>query len=886
MKPIALPKSLIRSAGLALTVAGAALLAACSGGSGGDNTANPAPTTSNNSSGFLYSGPSPQNADVQRFQQAFYNNLVQDNRCGRCHTSGGSGKTAFVDRDDVNAAYANALTLVNAQNPSASTIVNKVYNGHNCWEASTAACRVQMISYIENWLNGAGGGSTSVKLTQPQDRDPNGADISGDGVGDGFRSFPDVSVYASSNLYALVKTYCSRCHSDTSSVQQKPWFASSTPSISYDAIQSKIDLNDPALSDPSLKAKSRLVVRLRDEFHNCWSASCANDAAAMQSAIQQLAGLSPLTTLDPGIYRSEGQTLNDGIVGSSGGRFELYQIALWRFLEGEGNVVSDTSGVSPGISLTVEGVEGEAGDYRWVGGGGIQFTSAVAHGTAAASKKLYDLIAPAGEYSVELWVVPANVTDEDRDIMAYGDGTSNRNFSVGQTMYNYNFYNRSSDTNNRGEPVLSTDPDREFLQAGLQHVVVTYDPVNGRKIYVNGEFTGDTQPADKGTLANDWSQDYVVLLGDNLARGATWRGAIRMAAVHKRALTLAEIQQNYAVKPGEKRYVMFNVSNIANMPASCSGTGSGGNPVSYCYIYFEVSQYDNYSYLFTKPYFISLNPDASAVPYGLTIKGIHIGINGKLSDVGQAFVHVNATINNTDYAAGSEPQDGQLLASVGTVVPKSSGADGDLFYLEFDQIGMNPDQTAAAVTLPFAYTLDGLPEIDLGWRTFDEINLTFSQLTGIGPNTTIANITPATTVADVFATVRQQLPAVEGFPAFLASHHTAVTQLAVAYCSALINSDAQRAVFFSGGSTPAYFRADWRTHLVDPLVDKFIGTGGEASMPAASSVGDELYKLITYAGDSTRKAGICAGTCDDTRTLDAARVVCTAALSNAAVTLQ
>ena len=36
----------------------------------------------------------------------------------------------------------------------------------------------------------------------------------------------------------------------------------------------------------------------------------------------------------------------------------------------------------------------------------------------------------------------------------------------------------------------------EDLQATLQHVVATYDPVNGRRIYVNGVFA-DAHPRDR-----------------------------------------------------------------------------------------------------------------------------------------------------------------------------------------------------------------------------------------------------------------------------------------------------------------------------------------------------------------------------------------------------
>ncbi|HSB96708.1 MAG TPA: LamG domain-containing protein, partial [Spongiibacteraceae bacterium] len=162
MKPYAKNSAAGRAVGVLLLMAGAWLLSACSGGSGGGNNSHPAPPTAPGGNTFVYSGPAPANADVQRFQTAFYNNLVGDNRCGTCHTRGGQGKTAFVDRNDVNAAYNAALTLVNLENPAASAIVQKVYGGHHCWEDSPAACRVQMISYIENWASGGSGVATSV----------------------------------------------------------------------------------------------------------------------------------------------------------------------------------------------------------------------------------------------------------------------------------------------------------------------------------------------------------------------------------------------------------------------------------------------------------------------------------------------------------------------------------------------------------------------------------------------------------------------------------------------------------------------------------------------------------------------------------------------------
>ena len=64
-------------------------------------------------------------------------------------------------------------------------------------------------------------------------------------------------------------------------------------------------------------------------------------------------------------------------------------------------------------------------------------------------------------------------------------------------------------------PVALTADADEDLQATLQHVVMTYDPINGRQIYVNGTFTDDIDTAVGGTLA-DWEKLWVDFWGPRL----------------------------------------------------------------------------------------------------------------------------------------------------------------------------------------------------------------------------------------------------------------------------------------------------------------------------------------------------------------------------------
>jgi hypothetical protein len=853
-------------------IATLALLAACSGGGGGGESANPPPPASGGTNtNFVYSGPAARDGNVLRFQQNFYNNLVNDDRCGRCHTRGGTGTGAFVDRSDVNVAYDAALQVVNLANPVASQVVTKVGGGHNCW-TNAPACRVLLTSYIENWAAAVAGGQVAVTFNAPVDRNPSGTN-------GGFRAYPSTTPAGYAGVHALLTQYCAGCHRQDAPTPQQPYFAAADIDVSYLAVQSKIDLNTTT--------RSRLFLRLRDEHHNCWS-DCAANGLTMLDAINAFAGSVPARELDAAAHRSAGQVLNDGIIGSSGGRFEQYQVALWQFKEGSGDKISDTSGVSPDIELTLRGNEGEGLDYQWVSGWGIQFNGGLglASGNSTASRKLYDTIAPGGEYSIEAWVAPANVTqDGPAEIFSYGEGSNRRNFMLGQDMYNYEFFNRTSQSNISGSPSLATDDADERAQASLQHVVVTYSQTAGRRIYVNGVYTGDADPTPPGTLSADWTQSYSVFLGSDTASAAKWSGVIKMLSVHNRALSDGQVLQNFDKGVGEKRYLMFNISDVAGVPAGCK-SGSA----SYCFIVFEVSQFDNYAYLFNKPLFISLDPNF--VPTGLEIKGIRIGINGQLAPAGQAYIAVNSTINARDYRAGNGPDSGQILYDRGTIVGRENGPDTDLFYLEFDKIGSAPDHSSNFIPSPvpaFAYTLDGAAEHNAGWRLFDSISYTFAQLTGVPAASNDAS--GARVLDQMFASSRQSLPATPDYASFLASHQTAIAQLAIGYCSTLMNDPSLRTAFFGATGTPAAFRADLQGNLVNPLVTKFIANG-LASQPTATSVQNELIAAVNNNGGgrnnglAVSSCGGSFGSCSDARTLQIATVVCAGALGSAAVTAQ
>ncbi len=266
------------------------------------------------------------------------------------------------------------------------------------------------------------------------------------------------------------------------------------------------------------------------------------------------------------------------------------------------------------------------------------------------------------------------------------------------------------------------------LQASLQHVVLTYDPVNGRQIYVNGVNTNVTDPQKGGTISN-WDDTFALVLGNEVSSDRSWQGLIKFVAIHDRALTAPQILQNFNAGVGQRFFLLFNV-------AAVTGVSQG-------YVMFTASQYDSSSYLFASPTFISLDPKVK--PDSMVVKGMRIGINGTIPTVGQAYSTLDTTVTAANYTAA-----GELLSKVGTVIAIQSGPLTDQFFLSFDQLGSKTHVTTDPVPYPIAPAT--MPPISaaVGVRTFAQINSSLSTLTGV-PTTNPA-------VLQTYTTVQQQLP--------------------------------------------------------------------------------------------------------------------------------
>jgi hypothetical protein len=808
---------------VSLMLAGA--LAACSS-SGGPATVVNQPT-GNGSTTNAYNGPAPQNADIQAFEVAFWNNVRATNRCGSCHYAGGQ-TPMFARSDDVNLAYAASLPLVNLTNVAQSTFVTKVASGHNSWLTDPNAAAAIMQQWIQNWIGGGAAATTSVTLVPP----PSQPVVFG-------KQFPTSVSDFQQTVYPVVEQFCVGCHTPESATAQAPYFASDlSVAQAYSAAQPLMDLNNPAAS--------RFVERLAAEMHHCWptptsggAPDCPGSAAQMQAAIAAFAGMPDVSTPSnvPTVI-SQQLSLSQGTIAAGGSRYDGAVIAKYMFQTGIGVTAYDTSGVTPEADLTFS--SGSA--CTWVLGWGVSVTQGCKlQATTAASSKLAQLIQPTGEYSFEVWAAPANVAQMSAWIMSYSGSDTTRNATLGQNAQQYLGRTRSSTTDTNGSPPLLTSVTGMFAQAALQHVVLTYDPVNGQKIFVNGTYTGDVDPSKGGTFAN-WDNTFALVLGSEVSGKEQWQGAIKFAAIHNAALTPAQIAQNFAAGVGQRYYLLFNVSALSGIANS--------------YIVMLAAQYDNYSYLLTHPTFLILNSSTPPAT-NFTIAGMRIGMNGNVLVQGQAWSTLNVTVGGSNY----NTQTGQVLSNVGTVVASDLGAANDMFFLSFDQFGTH-SQTYVDPTVPSAapVPVNSTPPPDVGVKTYAQLNYAMSAITGVPMTDQV--------VATVYNSVQQSMPSTAQISAFQPSQQMAISQLANAYCSELVGNASYRDAFFGTGldgsltaGAGTFFSTTANQQLVvNPLVAKVVGSGPQPA--TATAIQNELPALFQAVPSSTTVARATQAACN------------------------
>lgn len=815
-------------------------LAACSSGSGKVGAVNPPPEQQTEEDAkVLYRGPLAHSVEANHFQTRFWTNVAAESRCGGCHVQD-KQSPQFARSDDINLAYSAALSVVAINDPASSRLVRKVAGGHGCWSVNTGFCEEKLVEWITAWATDAGVELTETALRVPPVRE----------VSPSLR-FPELTAEFAQTVYPLLTDYCKDCHrGEALQTPVQPYFASSNVAEAYAASQSKMRFN--VGSDASIDASgSRLVERLREEAHNCWGGSCNASADTMEAALEVFAATMELRPVDASLVTSKALAIGDGTAISQGGRIETNAIAVYPFKAGKGDIASDyAEGFPPAADLKLYG------DVEWVSNWGVRINNGRVQAATSTSAKLARYIKQTGEYALEAWLVPANVSQEGpARIVSYSGSDTERNFTLGQTLYSYNAANRSSETNANGGPLVSTADADEVLQATLQHVVVSFDGFTGRKIYVNGELVAQEEGAGGGL--NAWDDTFALVLGNETSGMYPWRGTIRFLAIHNRAFTAEQVATNFAVGVGQKILVAFSVGHLID-------------DMSDAYIVLQVEQFDDYSYLFSQPFFFSFTETPIS---DIRIEGLRIGVNGREAAIGQVFGNLNTTISARDYQ-----QEGVPLSNLGAVIELEKGPEQDQFFLSFDRIGNHHNQREPMPSAPPPTAEDlAQPQPRMGVRVFDEINATLSALTKI-PVTDPA-------VSAAYRAVEQQMPAKEHPLGFTVAQHMGITQLAVKYCDVLASDQGLRAHYF-----PMFtdrFDSPGRDAIIDPLLKALLAhhiEGAGAQLSNQPLVDDSRLRLNELIDTMTTSCN--NDMCSPSITSNIITAACAAAFGSAIMLIQ
>jgi hypothetical protein len=649
-------------------------------------------------------------------------------------------------------------------------------------------------------------------------------------------SAADVAAFEST-LHPKLRDHCASCHEGNG--PGTPHFARSDPGAAHQALmgQGKVNLGNPGAS--------RVVVKV-GQGHECWN-GCANDGAELAAAIQAWADAVDYDEHGinvEGTLASRSVTLGDGVLDTGSERYAGNLIGLWEFKEGSGAIARDTSGVAPAIHLEM------SGGVEWLSNWGVAFDEGMLRGSAAASRKLYDRIAEPSrgtqQYTLEAWAVPANIVQEGpARIVSYARNNGERNFTLGQVMYTYDFRNRSihaglSDEGRNGTPSLETSDADQDAQDRLQHVVLTYDQYRGRRIYVDGVYTADAEPIGAARLWN-WDSGHRLAMGDEPSGGRPWLGQLRLVAIYQQALTDDQIAQNFAAGVGERLLLRFDVSDWM-------GAGSE--------IEFIVSEFDEYSYLFCEPTLRTPQPS------GLRVSNLRIAVNGQLAPSGQGFVGLDAPAVSTR----------QQLSRQCTVIPRGSGTD--TFTLVFERLGGYQSLVVQDPVDPAPIPLDPEDKPTNGLRDFTRLDASFAAITGQDP----------AVAAATFAEIEEQLPSDYDVRSFVSSQQVAIAKLALDYCDALVEGP-DRSAFFPGfdfgeSADTAFATSVQRDRIFLPLYDRAVGAG-LAMQPTQAEVLGALDTMV----DELTLACATPGACDATRTRTIVKGSCAAVLSSAAVAL-
>jgi hypothetical protein len=215
-------------------------------------------------------------------------------------------------------------------------------------------------------------------------------------------------------------------------------------------------------------------------------------------------------------------------------------LALYTFDEGAGDTVYDRSGAGEALDLAIA----STANVGWVEGG-LSINNSTILLTTGPAAKILDGCKASNEITMEAWLRPEdNTQGGPARIATISAGLNARNVTLEQDGADYEARLRTTTNSTNGAPEVSAAGAVDA--ALLQHVIFTRNATGDVTIYVNQAVRAT---ADIAGDFSTWAGNYKLAVGNELSQNRPWRGELFLLAIYDRALSAAEVAQNFEAGP-------------------------------------------------------------------------------------------------------------------------------------------------------------------------------------------------------------------------------------------------------------------------------------------------------------------------------------------------
>ena len=224
-------------------------------------------------------------------------------------------------------------------------------------------------------------------------------------------------------------------------------------------------------------------------------------------------------------------------------RVEDHVIALWTFDDvASATMLADTSGATPSLPLKI--ITGATTSAATIANGRATANAPASRLLGGSNTRLVPDVIAANAVTLEAWAQPASPVEGSATTPAFVAGlASNVNTrDIAITQAGTQWVARVRTGTPDGKPDLVAVA---TIDATTMHPVVVIADTAVRALYVDGELKAMTAP---GSLAT-WEPNVAMTIFDEPQHARSWLGTVALVAIYDRALTPAEITQNFAAGP-------------------------------------------------------------------------------------------------------------------------------------------------------------------------------------------------------------------------------------------------------------------------------------------------------------------------------------------------